>query len=131
MRATLLGSWTNRAFRCAAPLLRPDRFGAVALPLPPLPGLLLAVLLSGCASAPTATNPSSGLDCRQLGAEIERTEQARHAALEKKQDAWKVVVPFAVAGRYAQAASAADQADKRLAELNAEHAQRGCARHAG
>jgi hypothetical protein len=131
MRAIRLESWTNRAFRWAAALLRPARFGAVALPLLPLPGLLLTALLIGCASAPTATNPPSGLDCRQLGAEIERTERANDAAQERKQDAWKVVVPFAVVGRYAQAASAADQADKRLADLNAESARQGCARHGG
>jgi len=75
------------------------------------------------ASVPAAS------DCRQLGGDIAKTEQARRAALEKQKDAWKVVVPFAVAARYASGKSALAQADKQLAQLRAEFTGQGCDRH--
>jgi hypothetical protein len=68
-------------------------------------------------------------DCATVGAEIARSEEAKRVALEQKQDAWKVVVPFAVVARYAKGKAASSDADKRLAELNAQYARQGCARH--
>lgn len=40
--------------------------------------------------------------------------------------AWKVVVPFAVADRYAQARAAGNKAATRIEALTRESAQRGC-----
>jgi hypothetical protein len=96
--------------------------------------LAIVMLLAGCASAPntaaqrTASAPST---CSQLGAGIARTYEAKRAATEKKEDAWKAVIPFAVVGRYASARSDVNEADQRLAALQSEFNQRGCAHVAG
>lgn len=98
----------------------------------------LAALTTACANtpgatraatptiAPTATSP----DCRQLGAQIAQAEQARRTALENQKDAWKAVVPFAVAARYAKSKATAGQADQQLAALKTQYSQQGCERHA-
>lgn len=94
--------------------------------------LAVAALASGCATSPTRPSPATTTtapDCRQLRAEIARTEEARRAALEKEQGAWKAVIPFVVAARYASGKSDAEQADQRLATLNAEFSRQGCHRH--
>jgi len=55
----------------------------------------------------------------------------RGAAEAERQNAWKAVVPFAVAARYAKAGTALDDAEQRLQQLHAEAAQKDCARHEG
>jgi hypothetical protein len=82
--------------------------------------------MAGCATAPKPAPQLPGAECSQLRAEIARTEQEKRAALEKKENAWKVVIPFAVAAQYAAGKSAADSADKRLAELGNQSARQGC-----
>lgn len=90
---------------------------------------LFSITALGCANAPTApvaSGATSGLDCAQLGAQVAQAEAARHAALEREQNAWKVIVPFAVAARYATSKSAVADADERLAQLRAESTRQGC-----
>jgi hypothetical protein len=92
----------------------------------------LTTLAAGCASAPAAAHtPSSATarDCRQLGAQISSTEQARRAALEQEKNAWKAVVPFAVAARYANGRAAVEKADRQLEKLRAEFHLKGCDHH--
>lgn len=98
---------------------------------PTLAALVAAALLAGCAStaphaAATASAPS---DCRQLEAGIGQARQARQEAQEQGQSAWKAVVPFAVAARYAKSQSAAADAERQLEQLQAEFGRRGCAVH--
>ena len=96
--------------------------------------LALSTLLTACAGAPTASTTSavasstalSPLDCSALRAEIQRTEAVRGEALQKEHDAWKAVVPFAVAARYASSKSAVGDADQTLAALRTEHDRRNC-----
>lgn len=97
-----------------------------------------AATLAGCAGAPTASSPSTSPEattatasCAQLDADIAQTDEALRAAQAKSQDAWKVVVPFAVAARYATSKSAANSATQQLDQLRAEAARRGCPGHAG
>ncbi|WP_374500081.1 hypothetical protein [Zoogloea sp.] len=100
---------------------------------------LLAVvvaLTTACANTAgqprTATSSSTrtaATDCRQLGALIAQAEQARSIALENQKDAWKAVVPFAVAARYAKSKAAAGQADQQLVALKTQYSQQGCERH--
>jgi len=85
----------------------------------------LATFVAGCASSPKPQSASA--DCSQLRAEIARAEADKRAATEKKEGAWKVVIPFAVAAKYVSGKSAADAADKRLDELRARSARQGCA----
>jgi hypothetical protein len=91
---------------------------------------LLAVVafISGCATAPTSERaPASAIsECKDLNTEIAAVYEAKRQALEKQRDAWKVIIPFAVAARYAGGKSAVADADKRLNELRDESARRGC-----
>jgi hypothetical protein len=100
--------------------------------------LSVAALMAACAHAPgaaptAAPAPSAGAaaDCSSLGAQVAQAERDQRAALERQRDAWKVVVPFAVAARYAGAKRAGADADEHLAELQAEFSRRGCDRQAG
>ncbi|WP_028998777.1 hypothetical protein [Azohydromonas australica] len=91
--------------------------------------LLAAASLAGCASpqaAPQRAPALASLTCEALREDIARTEAARRAALDKQQSAWKAVVPFAVAGRYASGKSAATEAEQRLAALRAGLVDQGC-----
>ena len=72
------------------------------------------------AATPTATPTATGPGCRQLGAQIAQAEQARRAALENQKDAWKAVVPFSVAARYAKSKAATGQADQQLVALKTQ-----------
>ncbi|HEX6707973.1 MAG TPA: hypothetical protein VF169_24750 [Albitalea sp.] len=84
----------------------------------------LAAMLTACASAPQPA--SIPTDCAELHTEIARAEDARRAALDQQQSAWKAVIPFAMAARHASGKSAVADADRRLAELHAQSAQQAC-----
>ena len=87
--------------------------------------LTAAALSAGCASAPRQLAPAS-LGCREIAAEIGGTTQARVQALEKQQDPWKFVIPFAVAGHHVGEKSAVSDADRWLAELHEQARKKGC-----
>jgi len=91
-------------------------------------GFAAAALLMGCAGKPTrAKAPASPIsECGELQAEIAGVEEAKRSAVARQQAAWKAVIPFAVAARYAGGKSAADDADKRLQQLKHESARQGC-----
>jgi hypothetical protein len=90
--------------------------------------LLGPLVLAGCAAtAPTRPDAATAVsDCNLLFAEIGEAEQAQRAAREKQETAWKAVVPFAIAGRYASGKSEASDAEERLAELRAAWSRQGC-----
>lgn len=85
-------------------------------------------LLIGCASAPTpaAAPASADSSCSELAGGIAAAEDAKRSAVEEEQTAWKVVIPLAVAARYAAGKSAADDADKRLKALRKEQVHNAC-----
>jgi hypothetical protein len=90
----------------------------------------LAMLAASCASTPAGSGRpvlSTALDCHQLRVAIADAEDARLDANEKQQSAWKAVIPFAVAARYASGKSALAEADVRLTELNSRFVRQGCA----
>lgn len=87
----------------------------------------IATLIAGCASAPAASDPSS-MTCRELAVEAAGTRQAKAQALAKQQDPFKFVIPFAVAGHHVAAQSAVGDADRWLAELDAQSHRLGCTR---
>ena len=95
-------------------------------------GLAAALLLatySGCASLPDAMPAgAAATSCEAIDAETVRATEARRAAAEKEQGAWKAVVPFAVAARYASGKAAGDEAGRQLAALQVRSGQQGCAR---
>jgi len=89
--------------------------------------LLVSVLLPGCAgTSPVMSTHAASAGCAEISAEMDRTEAVRRAALAEQSDAWKAVVPFAVAARYAKARSAVSETDERLAALAVQSDRRGC-----
>ena len=101
--------------------------------------LVASALVAGCAGTRPPTGKSGALpatlpadtptaDCRDLGAEIAKFENARRAAQEKERDAWKAVVPFAVVARKASGRADTEKAEKKLEKLRAEYTQQGCDR---
>jgi hypothetical protein len=86
-------------------------------------------LLGACASAPRAQDTAAAPDCAAIDAEMARTANAQRAAAQQQQDAWKAVVPVAVAARYGQGKAAAAESQQRLSELQAQATQQGCRGH--
>lgn len=84
-----------------------------------------AAFLAGCATASNEVTPSS-LSCTQLVSEISGARVARVQALEKQQDPWKFVIPFAVAGRHVASSSSVSEADRWIEELDQESQRKGC-----
>lgn len=80
--------------------------------------LIFAVALPAFAQSAQA----EAVDCKALEARIERTEQARRAAQDDSDNAWKAVVPFVVLARKASAKAALEDAGKQLAALKAQAA---------
>jgi len=83
-------------------------------------------LLAACANAPRAQDTAAALDCSALDAEMARAADAQHTAAQQQQDAWKAVVPVAVAARYGHGKAAAAESQQRLSELQAQATQQGC-----
>lgn len=83
-------------------------------------GPLCALLaLPALATEPAQPAPP----CTHIEAEVARAEEARRAAVEQSDNAWKAVVPFVVLARKASAKSALEEAEKKLAALKAQAAQ--------
>ncbi len=78
------------------------------------------------AAVAAASAASTPRDCTRIGAELKAAQAAQQQARARQADAWKVVVPFAVAGRYAQARAAGNEAAARTEALTRESTQRGC-----
>lgn len=93
----------------------------------PLVVSLAAVVSAGCASSPKPSRAPAMNDCNQLRGEIARAEDEKRAAREKQEDAWKVVIPFAVVAQYVSGKTAVEEADRRLAELGGQSKRAGCA----
>lgn len=87
-----------------------------------------AVFASACSTTPPRT-PARALadDCDALRVELAFAQEDKRAAEEKRDGAWKVVVPFAVAGRYVAGKAQADAADRQLTELSSRVTGKGCA----
>lgn len=88
-----------------------------------------AVLLAACASrapeaSPTATPNTTG--CAELQTRRTAVDQTRREAEQKKQDAWKAIVPFAIAARRTQAGHALEAAEREQAALAAAAQKQGC-----
>jgi hypothetical protein len=79
------------------------------------------------ASAPAPASVAASVrDCARITQDLQAAKAARQEARARQADAWKVVVPFAVAGRYAKARAAGSEADARVEALSREAAERGC-----
>ena len=91
---------------------------------------LAMLLLAGCASTAPAPRAAAAMpDCQIIRAEMAASRAARQAALEAQAEAWKVVLPPVVVGRYMRAASDAAAADDRISTLQRHAFRQDC--HAG
>ena len=84
---------------------------------------LCAAVLARLALNASAAEPATALECTRLEAVVAPAEQARRAAVEQSDNAWKAVVPFVVLARKASARSALEEADRTLAALKAQASQ--------
>jgi hypothetical protein len=90
--------------------------------------------LAGCASAPPpdlARVVAAPPTCSQLAALRAAAEEGRLDAMEEERNAWKAVVPFVAAARFAQGRADLIVAEERLAYAEAEYRRMGCARKEG
>lgn len=90
--------------------------------------VLTLAALAACAQTPTAA-PAAGNDCGAIAQAVEQEQARRDSAELQLQDAWKAVVPFVVAARYASARSAGDEAEARLQSLQERSRTQGCEDH--
>jgi hypothetical protein len=86
--------------------------------------LLAALLVSACASAPQPV--ATAADCTQIDTQLAAARASQRDAQQRKDDAWKVIVPFAVVAKRAQAGSDLEAAEQRIAELQAAQVRQGC-----
>lgn len=87
------------------------------------------LLASACTTSPQLSAVAVADDarpCDRIQAEVIRTEQQQQDALDRQQEAWRLVVPVAVAVRHASAGSDARKAGERLEALQAEARRQGC-----
>jgi hypothetical protein len=77
------------------------------------------------AAAPSP-RPAAPTACGELQVALADAGRAVDTARERKADAWKLVVPFAVLARHAQAGNELEAAEKQLATLQAQSAREGC-----
>lgn len=92
--------------------------------------LVAPVFLGACAHIPESTVAETEfgtLSCAQLAEQTEQASATKALADQAKSDAWQVVVPFIVAARYGHAASAASDAERRLALLSEQASRLDCA----
>ncbi|WP_152249592.1 hypothetical protein [Xanthomonas maliensis] len=91
--------------------------------------VMVPMLATACAQIPTSTVTASQLatlSCAELDEQTAELNKTKAIAEEAKGDSWHAVVPVVVAARYRHAASAYNEAEKRLT-LVSEHASRlGC-----
>ena len=98
----------------------------------PLITTLLAAL-AGCAAAPARepVSVSTGASCVQLATQRTQAEQAKAAAVDKADTAWKAVLPPAMLMRHASAKNELADAEQRIAQIDAAMNSQGCTRHEG
>lgn len=91
--------------------------------------LAAPVLLTACAHIPESTLAEAEfgtLSCAQVAEQKEQANATKALADHAKGEAWHVVVPLIVAARYGHAASAASDAERRLALLSEQASRLGC-----
>jgi hypothetical protein len=80
-------------------------------------------LIAPCAFAAPAA-PSDA--CMRIAADQAQVQQARQHALEKRDSAWKAVLPFAVIARKVSSKAAVEEADRQVAALRRAAEAEGC-----
>ncbi len=95
--------------------------------------LAVALLAAACAAPPQqaakADAQASSTDCAATAAALAQVHEAQRHAEAERQGAWKAVVPFVVAARYANASSAESQARERATALEGRLQSQGCEGH--
>jgi hypothetical protein len=87
-----------------------------------LAAALLALSAPLCLAVPATQSEA----CLRIGAEIERFDKMRKDAVERNDNAWKAIVPFAVIARKTGSKADIEEADKQLLALRHKAAAEGC-----
>ena len=90
---------------------------------------LFVALIGACASIPESTiavDKYDQLTCPQLAQEVIKAQQTATYASQVKSESWKVVVPFAIAARYADGAEAGRDAQLRLTTAKQMQTSKSC-----
>lgn len=93
------------------------------------PFLLAIVFVTSCAQLPESPVDESQLmsmNCSELSLHEKEVTAIKEQAEQAKKDSWKVVLPFIVAARYAQASAAQTDAEERLSLLNEARIVKKC-----
>jgi len=85
-----------------------------------------AAAASRAAATPGAQPSATRTPCVEQQAALADAKRAVDTARERKANAWKLVIPFAVLARHAQAGNELEAAEKQLAALQAQAAREGC-----
>ena len=84
-------------------------------------------LLAACASTPRApTAAAADPDCTALATGIAKAADAQRAAEQKRNDAWKSVLPVAAVARFGQGTVEVSQSQQRLDDLRSQAQRLGC-----
>lgn len=87
-----------------------------------LAALSLALAAPLCLAAPAT--PSD--ECLRIAADLERFEKMRKDAVERDDNAWKAIVPFAVIARKTGSKADIEEADRQLLVLRHKAVAEGC-----
>ena len=94
----------------------------------------LVLLVMGCANIPKSGMPESqfsALDCPAIADQLSQARVTQAHAAQAKRDAWKIVIPFAVAARYIDASSHMNESERRATLLGQEQQAKNCAQVSG
>jgi hypothetical protein len=84
--------------------------------------LALSALSAPAMAAPTTQSEA----CLRIAADLERFDKMRKDAVERNDNAWKAIVPFAVLARKTGSKADIEEADKQLLALRREATVEGC-----
>jgi hypothetical protein len=82
----------------------------------------LALVVPVCLASPAT--PSEA--CLRIAADREAVEKARNDAVERNDNAWRAIVPFAILARKASSKADIEEADKQRVALRRKATAEGC-----
>lgn len=97
----------------------------------PIAAFALSALLASCAEIPksrVAKSQFGTMSCEELAQQAKEANATKAVADRAKNDSWHAILPFVVAARYQHAASASNEAEKRLTLLSEQSTRLSCDR---
>lgn len=91
-----------------------------------LPAAVLLALSALSAPVCLAAPATQSEACLRIAADVERFDKMRKDAVERNDNAWKAIVPFAILARKTGSKADIEEADKQLLGLRHKAAAEGC-----